>query len=667
MPISPAPRTVVAMKRIGKKILVVIAGLALLVTVGLGVAVWRARDIVTLLKPTLEEKLSAALGAPVQLGEVSLSLFPSCSVMVRDVRVRAEGRASEGPSLERLAVHLELLPLLRRELKVSSVQLDGPRVTLVRSASGITVAGLPQRGASKPSQTPPPPASPSPAPNAGESVPPALSLDLQRVALVRGEIVLHDDTQAAGPVSSPLTLREVAASASVTSEGERLRISALTAGAALTEALTLKLTGDEITFAPNTSELTLKGAALSLPAGELRAAGTVTLSTQRGAVTFSVQRLALEQLKELPGLGSSLKPYDLTGTLESDGELELRGPQKINLNAKATLAKVSATLPQKRQLQGVAGTVTIKGSPSDLTLSSEKLTGTVDTTPLEVALTAHIASQPAANPTLKLSRLTIGAFGGQTEAPFTLALRPPLHLSTTPRARALDITQLSALVQPTLAQRLSGTIQSFEGSIVGPLSGQPPNLRGRGSTTITDAVIKGVNLAQLVLASVKGIPLIEEALLARVPPEFEQLLREPDTRIQRATTTFEFSPQGVDLRTLTLKHEIFELTSNGQIAPDGDLNLRATITFSEQFSRALATRVKRLENILTPPGQLIIPLQIRGISPRLIVVPDLKGLMQTGAGKVIEREAERAIDKAFGKGSSRSNGVKDALRGLLGK
>jgi hypothetical protein len=60
-------------------------------------------------------------------------------------------------------------------------------------------------------------------------------------------------------------------------------------------------------------------------------------------------------------------------------------------------------------------------------------------------------------------------------------------------------------------------------------------------------------------------------------------------------------------------------------------------------------------------------LQIRGIAPRLVVVPDLKGLMQTGAGKVIEREAERAIDKAFGKGSSRSNGVKDALRGLLGK
>jgi AsmA protein len=77
---------------------------------------------------------SAASGLDVRIkGKMGLSLFPF-ALSARDIHVAGRGR--EVLFLERLAVGVKLLPLLRGELQITACELVGPSVTLVRDPDG---------------------------------------------------------------------------------------------------------------------------------------------------------------------------------------------------------------------------------------------------------------------------------------------------------------------------------------------------------------------------------------------------------------------------------------------------------------------------------------------------------------------------------------------------
>jgi hypothetical protein len=230
----------------------------------------------------------------------------------------------------------------------------------------------------------------------------------------------------------------------------------------------------------------------------------------------------------------------------------------------------------------------------------------------------------------------------------------------------MSIESLLSTFKPERAGNFSGTIASLNAQVSGPLGPQAPNLRGPGSVSVRNAALKGFNLPHAVLSSVgKGLPFLEETLVESVPPEFQGILREPDTRIQSLDASFELQGDLTVLRSLEAVGDIFSLRSNGSIARDGTLDLAMTLTFTPEFSRALARRVKDIGKVYDSAGRLVIPLTLKGRSPKLVVLPDLSKLMQTGAGRIIEREAGRAIDRALGKDSDTAQGVKDLLGGFL--
>lgn len=77
---------------------------------------------------------SAASGLDVGIkGKLGLSLFPF-ALSARDIHVAGGGR--EILFLERLAIGVKLLPLLRGELKITACELVGPSITLVRDKDG---------------------------------------------------------------------------------------------------------------------------------------------------------------------------------------------------------------------------------------------------------------------------------------------------------------------------------------------------------------------------------------------------------------------------------------------------------------------------------------------------------------------------------------------------
>jgi len=89
-------------------------------------------------RPVLEERLTAALGREVKIGDLKLSLF-SGGASASEVTIADDPSFSKEPFLraKALAVGIELWPLIfSRELNVTSLTIDQPEISLLQSVAG---------------------------------------------------------------------------------------------------------------------------------------------------------------------------------------------------------------------------------------------------------------------------------------------------------------------------------------------------------------------------------------------------------------------------------------------------------------------------------------------------------------------------------------------------
>lgn len=87
------------------------------------------------LKPRLEAAASSVLGMEVRVGgRVGIGLFPSLSVTVEDVHIR--NRGAELVSAKEARLGIDLLPLLHKEVRIRTVALKHPRVSIERGRNG---------------------------------------------------------------------------------------------------------------------------------------------------------------------------------------------------------------------------------------------------------------------------------------------------------------------------------------------------------------------------------------------------------------------------------------------------------------------------------------------------------------------------------------------------
>ena len=89
-------------------------------------------------RPKIESELTNALGRPVTLGELSLSLF-SGTVGVENVSIADDPAFSKSPFItaKSLEVGVELMPLIfSKQLNVTGIVLDEPQITLLKSSNG---------------------------------------------------------------------------------------------------------------------------------------------------------------------------------------------------------------------------------------------------------------------------------------------------------------------------------------------------------------------------------------------------------------------------------------------------------------------------------------------------------------------------------------------------
>jgi AsmA protein len=90
-------------------------------------------------RPKIESELTNALGRPVTLGDLSLSLL-SGNVGVEDVSIGDDPAFSKGQFIaaKSVKVGVELMPLIfSQQLNVTGIVLVEPQITLLKSANGV--------------------------------------------------------------------------------------------------------------------------------------------------------------------------------------------------------------------------------------------------------------------------------------------------------------------------------------------------------------------------------------------------------------------------------------------------------------------------------------------------------------------------------------------------
>jgi uncharacterized protein involved in outer membrane biogenesis len=567
---------------------------------------------------------------------------------VESVTVHTTGGDTSELSVGSIKAKAALLPLLSKRVEISSVQIHSPRLTLVKDASGVSVQGLnPKQSSQRP-------------PEQSFNYPQS-SRQSESFSVTVGAIEVHDGalrfedriTKQSYSVDS-INLRS-----SIALQQDNLLLSDGSLELRALKKHRLELAYSEISFNRSDGGVKINTCTLKTVGGDLVVSGALSTTQAAGSIQLNSTSLNIKSLLPLvTNLVPTLPPQDASGILTVKMDIGLQGPNVQKLSGIIGLKGVAYTAPSAPKITGVSGTVAVNGAPSDLTLTTSALGLSVDNSPLQLSLSSRLTPQA-----VSLTSCKVLGFGGELTLPSTLSLGQQTTLKTTPVARNLSMSQILRLAAPSLAEAIQGTVRSFDGQITEMALTHPAQtVAGNGTLVIKDGVLKGFNLANQVMSNVEGLPFISGNLRKRIPPEFEKYFVSPDTIIRDLNATFTISAGVVQLSELRVLADVFSLTSQGSVGLDGQLNLRATISFDPELSNSITNRVLEMKPLLNKDGRLSIPLLVKGKPPAVAVVPDVTDLAQRAAVGTIRE----TLGGALRGGSGAAKGIGKGLGKVLG-
>lgn len=631
-----------------KKLIIIIAAITTLITGALIYASMKANDIVAAFKPQIEQQLSTALGAKVELGDISASVFPSASVSVAGVKVISPTNGASPLSLGGLRASVALTPLLSKKLVVNELMLESPALTFIKETTGVSIAGLPQKKSGD--QQAAPSAPPAGAPQAAPT-----DIQVSRIGISDGTIT-YDDRIA----KTKTTVQKINLDAGVKVQGQEILVPELNLSLAIDGLMPLTFQGEKISFAQNTGALTIGSFDTKMEAGELHADGNYVVPTKSGRINVSSKGIQLNKLATLLKtsnpqvalMNPSGSVATSLGIVFLEGQLpQLQGPIKLE--------NVGADLPGPTKIRDASGEISTRGNGSDISFSTNGISLRVQDAPMFIhAVGASTQSS------IQFTTLTLRMFGGEIKVPTTLQKAPPSQFSTQATIANISLGDLLKAFKPDLGQRFSGILVGMNGTFDGKSGADlARSLSGRGDLAIKNGVLYGVNLPNLILSKVSNIPLLEGTLLANVPPQHQKHFTTSDTQIKEIKANYSMTGGVTTISSLSVISDAFALESSGTVTVDGDVNLSSTFFLAPDISKSVAERSKTIRSVLDPSGRLSIPVVIKGRSPALVVLPDVSKLISGAGARIIEEKAGDALRKALG--GKGENGKKNPLGGIL--
>jgi hypothetical protein len=631
-----------------KKLLWILAVSVVVVGTLLAIAAHSANSLVGRFKPDIERAAGRALHASVSLGNLSLSVFPSIKVHVDEARVTQPG-STEALSLERLALHVELLPLLLRRVVIDTVSLDEPAITLVRTKHGMFVEGLPQPHPAEPPQRQPAAPTAPPAETSAAPVGSGLTIDLRRFEISNAAVNLRD---AEGKERS---LQHINLTAAISRVGDTQMVSSLALRADLPHGLRVAATGRGQSFNLATGQLTLGDLKVTLPGGVVGLGGTANVNTATGNITLSSEGIELDKAMQLaaalvPGepdlrLGGTVKPDLKTAftaaAYSTSGTIELRD-----------VAVQSGT----RALSKIAGSLVVSADQTKQSVAAADLTFVVQGNPGTISFSAVVEGD-----TVRIDPFTLAALSGSMSGTAEGALAPPHRFAARVEGSGFSVADLIALADPPRRVQLEGVISKLALNVRGQGTGDiGRSLDGTAGLGMKHGVLKGFNLAAAVLTAAKRVPLLAAAI---DEPRSKRYFSSGDTEIESLTGDFTIHSGWAETRNLRLASETLTLAGSGRVSFQSDVDLVATVTLSRELSQAMLGKAAELRPVLNDDGTLTIPLIVEGRPPNLDARPDMTRLIEASTQNVLKGTVGKAVGKALSGGEKTGGKLLDRLFG----
>lgn len=646
-----------------KKVILIVCGLVVVGFIGLLViAMMTANSLIASVKPEIERMAGQTLGVDVAIADIGVSVFPSTYFMLKDLSLSKPSAKDERLSLKEVRLDLRLLDLLRKKLSITTLAVVNPDITLVREASGVFIAGLPRGESPAPARSPKSAAPEAPVTDDGAAPTPRTPLDiaLEEIRIENGTIRINDRVSGQSKTIDALNLR-----AGVILTGNDLTVPSFDFSARAAEKIPLSASG---------KDLTIKGETIAFPQLSLGVLGnTVTLNgsfnirAKSGTIALNGKEFSIPSLLPLtaltsPELQAMVAEFAPSGSFGFSTDAALDGTDhqtKVSLTLGDLGAKVGPLL-----LTALRGDLKANADSKSAALTSDNLSLALGGQPLTARLKTQVTDL-SSTPRIIVESLNATLFSGTADITGNLLLNENKPLQSAYTLRGIEVSEaLAALGQAPGTQLFSATVEEVKGTAGFPLSGAlPAALSAQASVSLTNAQLKGFNLAGAVLRAVKDLPFLQGALYESVPADQRGAVDSPDTVLSKVTGNFQVSNAVMSTPDLVAQSALFTLEADGTIGFDATINLNATILFNPTFSASLVARAKDLKVLLDSQQRLVIPLALKGKAPAIVVLPNLERLLKTGVGKVLEEKASDFLGKALG---GKKEGGKRGLGGAFG-
>lgn len=648
-----------------KKLLYVLIALVILGLIGFGFALYRANDLIVKFKPDIEKAASEALDARVSLGTLNVSVFPSCVVTVDELRVKTTENSDSAFTLKNIKLDVNLFALLSKRLEISELTIVQPEILAIKTADGVEIVGLP-KGKKEPK--PPTSADIKTRENKQAEHASSLAINLERIQVKNGRFTLHDQVS-----NQDQAVTDINLVASTSLSNAQLAVSSTKLSATLPGKIAMELSSRPIQVDLNSGDVKLEGMELTLAGSKVNITGSASNFGQSANLSITSSDI---NVAPLAAAGSTFAP--IIETMKFSGRVapalqltyETKSGLKYKISGPVEVHDLSMELPwaggKQLPISKVLGAVFIDGNQDEQTVTGKDLGLAIGGAPAKLSFATSLDKQ-----SVSVKDMILSAFGGTTSFElFRLNLDAAKAFSVGKASvRGVKVDDALPILMPNLASMIAGTLTSLDISVSGNLAGNvAQSLRAPGNIIFSKGALKGFNLAGAVLKKVDKIPLLTGTLMYYVPANYKPLLESSDTPIEDLRGAFNLTGMTLSMNDMNVRSDIFELKSNGSAAMGGDMDLDSTISFTYDFSQALTHSAKEIKSILSSDGRLVLPLNIRGTPPLLIVTPNVEEVLTLAAKRIGKDKAADAIDRALGNrlGESGKEGVKKALGNILG-
>jgi uncharacterized protein involved in outer membrane biogenesis len=703
-----------------RKLLIVGTVLAVaLVVVGAALAL-RLSSYLSTHRDVLAAEVSRALGRPVELADIGLSWRGGLSASVHDLRIAEDPRFGSGDFLQvaQAYVVVRLLPALRGNYEIHRVQLDAPRIRILRDHNGFNFDSLGQQRPRESAELERPAAEES-----SSAVPEdALALLVAAVRIDQGSVVYIDrrtdppSQVAVEGLDFSATDAALGSTIAIDVEGRvvdfgdaRVKITGeigpLTNPPALND-LPLSLRG---TFGPFLIDrLKQHTAAASVIPSKLSCDEPLALSGEISGTLGNLSgSLSLDSTDAHLMYGDTISkpagtPLAMTAVFAIDGETVRIDPMTIELAESQMHGNATITGGKSRRIELTLGGEGLPAATSAEVLTSLKgydLSGAID---IDLRIAGEIAdSQPpppaghvvlhdvgARQAGITINGLTtkVAVQGDRIEMPLTgFALNgAPVELaftfdnSTTTfsselKVRTLDAQPILVAHAPELAEQVAGKVDT-DLHLTGTGLEWPrlrDSLQGRGRIDVKEGVLRNVNVAEAVLSSATGIQGLTQLVSASTRREYPGLLTSADTNFETLQATLQIADGVVSTNDLRLRAPHYSIDGRGEVRLDNRVSFHAVLRVSEQLTDDICDEVKAAKLLRNPERQLEVPFRLKGAWPHVRPKADEEAMLEAlGRGSLGKGLADLLGErKPEGEktGKKRKPGPEDLLRQGLDK